>query len=88
MVRTQVQLTREQAAFLKQTAAAEGVSMAQVMRTCVDEQRNRAGEPGREEVRRRALAAIGAVRGGPPDLALRHDDYLVEAIEARWRSHE
>jgi hypothetical protein len=80
MVRTQVQLTTEQAEFLRRTAAAQGVSMAQVIRAYIEEQRNRA-ERSREEVKRRALAALGAAHG-PADASIRHDEYAVEGYQS------
>ena len=75
MVRTQIQLTEEQFEALKARAAAEGRSMADLIRRLVDESRSGA-RPDREERRRRALAAIGMLGRGPRDLARRHDDYL------------
>jgi hypothetical protein len=78
MVRTQVQLTAEQARSLRQMAAARGVSMAAIIRESVDAYVRSAPRPSTAELRRRALAAIGAF-SGPTDLARRHDDYLEEA---------
>ena len=77
MVRTQVQLTKDQSAYLRRRAAEEGVSLAQIIRECVERERDLAAAD-REEIRRRALAASGAFHGGPRDLARRHDDYLLE----------
>ncbi|MBM3499652.1 MAG: ribbon-helix-helix protein, CopG family [Armatimonadetes bacterium] len=80
MVRTQVQLTEEQAAAVRRLAHAEGVSMAEVIRQCVD-QRLRANMPTSEaEIRRRALEIIGMVKDGPGDLSVNHDAYFAEAI--------
>ena len=81
MVRTQIQLTEPQFEALKARASAEGRSMADVVRTLVDESLSGAGRPGRDERRRRALAAIGMLgKGkGPRDLSRRHDDYLAQA---------
>ncbi len=76
MVRTQIQLTEPQFEALKARAAAEGRSMADLIRALVDDSLSGAGRPDREERRRRALAAIGMLGRGPRDLSRRHDDYL------------
>jgi hypothetical protein len=79
MVRTQIQLTESQFEALRTRASAEGRSMADLIRTLVDESLSSAGRPGPEERRRRALSAIGRLGKGPRDLSARHDDYLAEA---------
>jgi hypothetical protein len=79
MVRTQIQLTESQFESLKARATDEGRSMAEVMRTLVDESMSGAGRPGRAERRRRALAAVGMLGKGPRDLSRRHDDHVAEA---------
>ena len=76
MVRTQIQLTKTQADGLKELAAAEGRSMADLVRTSVDALLERAGHVSRSELRKRALAAVGRYKGGPRDLAVHHDRYL------------
>jgi hypothetical protein len=81
MVRTQVQLTEEQAQAVKQMAIERGVSIAEIIRQSVDAFVRSGGRPSQAELRKRALAAAGAVRGGPPDLSERHDEYAVEAFE-------
>jgi Arc/MetJ-type ribon-helix-helix transcriptional regulator len=81
MIRTQIQLTEEQAAKLKRVAAGRGVSMAEVIRDAVDRIPDR---DDRAERWARALAAIGVGhdRDGATDVSVRHDEYLVEALEA------
>jgi hypothetical protein len=81
MVRTQIQLTEEQAAGLKRLSHATGRSMADLIRGSVDQLLASGPDPEREERKRRALSMIGAFEG-PPDLAERHDDYLVEAYSS------
>ena len=76
MVRTQIQLTEPQFEALKARAAAEGRSMADLIRAMVDDSLSGAARPDREERRRRALAAIGMLGKGPRDLSRLHDDYL------------
>ena len=75
MIRTQIQLTDEQARILRKLAHEEGVSMAELIRRAID----RMVEDDEEGERwRRATAVIGRFRGGPADLSVRHDDYLAE----------
>ncbi len=80
MVRTQIQLTEEQAARLKRIAAERGVSMAEVIRDAVDS----IPEPNdRAERWARARAVLGTFHDieGRTDVSVRHDEYLAEAIE-------
>lgn len=80
MVRTQIQLPEDQAAAIKKAAARLGVSVAEIIRRSIDCYLA-SGATGRAEAaRRRALAAIGCARGGPPDLATNHDRYFVESL--------
>ena len=78
MVRTQIQLTVEQAEKAKRLAAERGVSMAEVIREAVDRlpTRDRAGRFAR------ALAVVGTGRDieGMTDVSLRHDEYLAEIL--------
>jgi Arc/MetJ-type ribon-helix-helix transcriptional regulator len=82
MVRTQIQLTEEQHARLRELARATGQSMAELIRGGVDLVLEGARESPRREARRRALEVIGKFESGLGDLAERHDDYLVEAFES------
>ncbi len=82
MVRTQIQLTEEQFEAVRERASAEGRSMADVIRNLVDQLLASGAQPGLEERRRRAIAAIGCLgKKGPRDIARRHDDYLAKAFE-------
>ena len=80
MVRTQIQLTEDQFAALRERAAAEGRSMADLVREGVDSILHVAGRVDRAERRRRALDVIGRYRSAPRDLSRRHDDYLAKAL--------
>ena len=80
MVRTQIQLTEEQARALKELARAEQRSMADLIRQSVDVLLRSRARRGREERKRRALAAVGRFRSGVSDLAASHDRYLGEAF--------
>ena len=80
MIRTQIQLTEKQASALKEIAAVEGRSMADVIRESVEVYAaSRAGRD-REEQREAALAITGRFRSGLANLGARHDDYLAEDL--------
>ena len=74
MIRTQIQLTEEQARALKDLAAQRGVSMAALIRQATERLLE---ENSKREKRRRALEAIGTFPG-PSDLSTNHDAYLAE----------
>ncbi len=60
-------------ARLRAEAVRRGVSIAQLIRTAVDETMR---GPDWQERRRRALAAIGRI--DDDDIARRHDEYLID----------
>lgn len=75
MVRTQIQLTEDQAKALKKVAARRGVSMAEVIRESVE---RIIEESERKEKWQRALAIVGRYRSGLADISVDHDKYLAE----------
>ena len=79
MIRTQIQLTEEQAHALKQLAIQQGKSMAELIRESVVGLIRSTGSIDLAERRRRAIAAAGLYRSGVPDLGTEHDRYLAEA---------
>jgi len=79
MVRTQIQLTEEQARQAKRHAADEGISLAEYIRRALDARMESRLRPSREELRQRALEAIGSFASDATDVSERHDDYLAEA---------
>jgi hypothetical protein len=84
MVRTQIQLTEEQAAKVKRLAAERGVSMAALIREAVD---RIAGEGSAEDEKwKRAMAVVGKFRDkdGADNVGEEHDRYLEEAY-LDWR---
>lgn len=81
MIRTQIQLTDGQARGLKALAAAEGRSMADLIRDGVDVILRARGTVDREAVKARSLAAMGRFRSKSRDLGSKHDDYLAEAFD-------
>lgn len=82
MVRTQIQLTEEQARALKRLAAERGVSMAELVREGVDEVLHDVEGQRRWE---RLMSTAGIGRGGGGNVAEEHDRYLAEAL-MDWRS--
>jgi hypothetical protein len=82
MVRTQIQLTQEQAAALKRLAAERGVSMAALIRDAVEGVV--AEGTDRERRKQRALAAVGKFHDTSRDVAAEHDRYLEDAY-LDWR---
>lgn len=77
MIRTQVQLSEEQAQTLKQLSATSGLSMAELIRRGLEPLLR---EPGadRAAAYRRAAAAAGRFRSGRSDISTDHDRYLAE----------
>lgn len=84
MIRTQIQLTEEQAAKVKRVAAERDVSMAEVIRDAIGLLPDR---DDRAERFARALAVAGSGRDieGKTDVAVRHDEYLADIYEADLR---
>ena len=79
MIRTQIQITAEQARALKQLAAREKKSVAELIRLSVDSMLKAGGVKDQTDLRRKAIAAAGKL-SGPENLAENHDDYLAEAL--------
>ena len=80
MVRTQIQLSEEQARTLKELAAKYETSMADLIRQAVDEWLRSVGAVDREELKLRAIAVAGRFHSGQADLSTDHDRYLAEAF--------
>ena len=77
MVRTQIQLTDEQSRAVKKLARRRGVSVAEFVRRALDRQIDL--ETARiDELRLRAIAALGCGKSGLGDLSEQHDQYLAE----------
>lgn len=80
MIRTQIQLTQEQADALRQKAAQRGLSMAALIREALD----RAAAEDDDEARwQRAQRSFGAFKADAPDVAENHDRYL-DGIYGEW----
>ena len=80
MIRTQIQLSEQQARQAKAMARREGVSMAEILRRGLD-RLIAEEEPSRADRWAEAEALVGAFvdAAGPRDVAARHDAYLDEA---------
>ena len=81
MIRTQIQLTDEQAVRLKDLAHASNESIAAIIRKALDQFLSKQ-EPDRRTLYRQALTAIGKHRSGVHDISLEHDRYLEEEFKA------
>ncbi|MGE5601768.1 MAG: CopG family transcriptional regulator [Nitrososphaerales archaeon] len=80
MVRTQIQLTNEQARKLKAIAHERNISMAEAAREAIAQWLETAGTVPQDERRRRAMAAVGKFHSGKNDISEHHDRYLAEAL--------
>jgi predicted DNA-binding ribbon-helix-helix protein len=80
MVRTQIQLTAQQAKAIKKIARARHLSVAELIRQAVDNLIKASTVIDVEERRKRALDAAGRFRSGLRDLSTGHDKYLEEAF--------
>ncbi len=79
MVRTQIQLSEDEAAAVKRLARERSVSMAAVIRDAVDQYVSRESGVSLDERWRRSLAAVGGLRSGRSDLSQTHDDEFAAA---------
>ena len=82
MVRTQIQLTKEQAEMLKQMAAEQDVSVAEIIRRSLDTTMRSRGGCTSQERRRLAIGLSGMFHSGISDLGSDHDRYLAEDFAA------
>lgn len=81
MVRTQIQLTDQQARAVKAIAAAQRISVAEAIRRAIDVMIQSRSAMDTEERRRRALRIVGKFRSGKGNVSKRHDACLTEAYE-------
>jgi hypothetical protein len=78
MIRTQVQLTAEQAESLRRVAARRGISVSALVREGVERV---LGDDQPDRRMERALAAVGRFASGKRDVSREHDRDLAEAYE-------
>lgn len=81
MVRTQIQLTEEQASRLKELAHTSSEPIAAIVRKALDQYFSGL-QPDRRSLYRQALAVVGKHRAGVPDASIEHDRYLAEDYRA------
>ena len=81
MVRTQIQLTKQQLDTLRVLSAATGRPVAELVRLGVELYLSSQHRPSRKEQIDRALKAIGKFSSGRNDVSVHHDRYLAEAFE-------
>jgi len=75
MIRTQIQLTEEQAQKLRELSAAGRESMAALIRKAVD-QFIVSGIPDRSALYRQAESIVGKYKSDTGDISIHHDRYL------------
>jgi hypothetical protein len=81
MVRTQIQLTEEQAKRLRELSATRRESVAALIRKAVD-QFIITGNPDRSALYRQAKTVVGKYKSESGDISIHHDRYLEEAFES------
>lgn len=79
MVRTQIQLTEEQAKAIKRIALSRHLSVAELIRRAVDAMIKSSPVADPEETLKRAIDIVGKFSSGQHDIAGRHDKYLADA---------
>ena len=80
MVRTQIQLTENQARKIRRIAAQQNISVAEVIRRCIDQELNRAPSLADKYEHARNIIGIARDRYGKIDVAKNHDRYLEDAF--------
>jgi predicted DNA-binding protein len=81
MVRTQIQLTEDQANRLKELAHGSSESIAAIIRKALDQYLSKQ-EPNRGTLYRQAMTVIGKYQAGTHDISLEHDRYLEEEFRS------
>jgi len=81
MVRTQIQLTEDQAEAIKKLARAKKISMAEFIRQSVEKILASTAIADTAQRKKRALDIAGRFSSGKHDIAAEHDAYLAEAYD-------
>ncbi|MBU2513222.1 ribbon-helix-helix protein, CopG family [bacterium] len=79
MVRTQIQLTEDQARMLRELSLSNNKSVAALIREAID-RFLLTGKPNRGAQYRQAMSLVGKYTTEQPDTAVEHDRYLEEAF--------
>lgn len=87
VIRTQIQLTENQARALKDLAPREGKSVAELTRQAIDHWLRTVSPVSPDERRRRAITAAQGFHSGVTDLSEHHDDYLLTETTAVAQRH-
>jgi ABC-type uncharacterized transport system ATPase subunit len=80
MVRTQIQLTEEQAKVLRKLAITSHLSVAELIRRAVDTMIKSRVTVDPDERLKRALEIVGKFSSGKRDISRKHDAYLADAL--------
>jgi hypothetical protein len=78
MVRTQIQLSEDQAKTLKKIAVSRHLSVAELIRQAVDTIIKSSMLVDAEERRKRAIGIVGKFGSGRRDISKKHDLYLAD----------
>jgi hypothetical protein len=81
MVRTQIQLTEDQAKALKKIAQSRHLSVAELIRRAVDTVIKSSSVIDIKERHKRAMEIVGKFGSGKNDVSKKHDLYLTEAYK-------
>ena len=79
MVRTQIQLTEDQAKALKRMAASKHLSIAELIRRAIDSLIKTSITIDPKERLKRSLEIVGKFRSGKRDISKKHDLYLSDS---------
>ena len=80
MIRTQIQITEEQAASLRSMSAERRQPLAELIRTSIDSFLQKEVGVSRERKRARAKSVAGRFASSPADVSAEHDRYLAETF--------
>jgi hypothetical protein len=81
MIRTQIQLTEDQAKALKKIAQSRHLSVAELIRKAVDTVIKSSSVIDIEERHKRAMEIVGKFGSGKRDVSRKHDLYVTEAYK-------
>jgi len=81
MVRTQIQLTKEQSRQLRELSHANKEPVAALIRRAVD-QFLVTRKPDRSALYRQASSIVGKYEAGTPNVSVEHDRYLEDAFQS------
>ncbi len=87
MIRTQIQLTEDQAAELRQLSDRQDISIAELIRRAVDQLLRTSRHASESEQQNAALAFIGQYPDPANDLSDHHDQYLADIGGYRSGAH-